>query len=147
MTVTIKMTERLHLYFFICSFIYLFICYLNICIFVWPGCMEDEEHDDGDDQDDGEIALLSLLARTTTKWFWTTSAWNCIFVLVYLYNCIFLLLFVYMYISIFLYLYICIISICILGHLYLCTVFFVCIFSYLNSCKSKADSQFWKGWL
>ena len=34
MTVTIKMMEGLHLYFFICSFVYLFICYLNICIFV-----------------------------------------------------------------------------------------------------------------
>ena len=27
--------------------------------------MEDEEHDDGDDEDDGEVAILPLLARTT----------------------------------------------------------------------------------
>ena len=64
--------------------------------------------------------------------------------IVYFY-CIFVhLIFVYLYICIFLYFYICISVLSyihILGHLYLCTVFF-CMFSYLNSCKSRADSQF-----
>ena len=36
-----------------------------VSVFEGPGSVEDEEHDDGDDEDDGEVAILPLLARTT----------------------------------------------------------------------------------